>query len=386
MTVIARLLPLLAVLASGAAAADVNVAADAPLRAALRDARPGTTIRVAPGTYAGGLFVKDTSGTAGAPITIEAADSADPPTFEGGPNGVQLSGCSHVVLRNLRFRGQTGNGLNIDDGGRPESPPAGISLERIHVSDVGPRGNRDGIKLSGLKGFRVADCTVEGWGGGAIDMVGCHDGVIERCTFRGKDGFEQSTGPQLKGGTSNVTIRRCDFFDAGSRGVNVGGSTGLPYFRPPDATWEAKAITIEDCRFVGSDAPVAFVGVDGATFRHNTIVRPRRWVLRILQESQEPRFARTRDVAFERNLIVYRRADVATHVNLGTSGNPAADTFRFTENWWYCADAPDQSKPDLPTIEKGGVYGRDPKVTFDERGAPVAGDAEARRFGARPHS
>mgnify|MGYP006193671343 CR=1 FL=1 len=40
---------------------------------------------------------------------------------------------------------------------------------------------------------------------------------------------------------------------------------------------------------------VAFVGVDGATFRHNTIYRPTKWVLRILQESQEPRFVRTRD-------------------------------------------------------------------------------------------
>ena len=32
--------------------------------------------------------------------------------------------------------------------------------------------------------------------------------------------------------------------------------------------------------------PVAFVGVDGATVRHNTIYRPRRWGLRILQENR----------------------------------------------------------------------------------------------------
>jgi hypothetical protein len=289
-----------------------------------------------------------------------------------------------VTLRNLRFRGQTGNGLNIDDGGKLDAPAAGILLERVHVSDVGPRGNRDGIKLSGLKGFRVSDCTVEGWGGSAIDMVGCHDGVIERCTFRGKDRFEQSTGPQLKGGTSDVTIRRCDFLDAGSRAINVGGSTGLAYFRPPGATWEAKAITVEDCRFVGSDAPVAFVGVDGATFRHNTIVRPRRWVLRILQETDRPEFVRCRDVTFERNLVVYRRGELREVVNRGMNGRPLFGTFRFKENWWYCEDAPERSRPELPTPERDGTYGRDPKVVLEDGGPPVTKDADAARYGARP--
>jgi hypothetical protein len=373
----------LVALASQAVAADVTVGDGASLHAALRDAKPGMTIRIAPGAYPGDLFVKGNSGTADAPIIIEAANPADPPTVDGGENGIQLSGCSHVVLRNLRFRGQTGNGLNIDDGGKLESPAAGIVLEWLHVSDVGPRGNHDGIKLSGLKGFRITDCIVEGWGGGAIDMVGCHDGAIERCTFRGKDGFEQSTGPQLKGGTSNVAIRRCDFVDAGQRAINVGGSTELPYFRPPGATWEAKNITVEDCRFVGGEAAVAFVGVDGAAFGHNTIVRPRAWVLRILQETVRPEFVRCRDVTFERNLVVYRRGELREVVNRGMNGQPQFETFRFAENWWYAEDDPPRSKPELPTAEKGGVYGRDPEVTFDERGLPAIGDLRAARYGAR---
>jgi hypothetical protein len=368
-TICATVLALCVSIVSGA----VSVVKDDSLQQSIRNAKPGDVIRIAPGKYHGGIHVEAVSGTKDSPIVIEAADEKNPPVFEGGANAIQLSRCSCIVLRNLKFRGQTGNGLNIDDGGKLDTPAVGVVLERLHVSDVGPRGNHDGIKLSGLKGFRVVDCVIEGWAGSAIDMVGCHEGVIEGCTFRGKEGFEQSTGPQMKGGSSAIVIRHCDFLNAGGRAINVGGSTGAAYFRPRDATWEAKEITVEDCRFVGSDAPVAFVGVDGATFRRNTIYQPKKWVMRILQENQDARFAPCRDVTFERNLIVFRRADVRVHVNLGVSGEPAAETFKFVENWWYCADEPGRSKPQLPAAERGGVYGRDPKVTLDETGLPVTG-------------
>ena len=362
----------------------VTVSDAQSLQQSLRTAKPGDVLRLSPGKYRGGVFIESVYGAVNSPIVIEAADEKDPPIFEGGGNAIQLSKCSYITLRNLKFRGQTANGLNIDDGGDIETPAVGIVLERLHVSEIGPRGNRDGIKLSGLKYFRISDCVIEGWGGSAIDMVGCHEGVIEGCTFRGKDGFEQSTGPQTKGGSSDIVIRRCEFLNAGGRAVNVGGSTGAAYFRPRDANYEAKDITLEDCRFVGSQAPVAFVGVDGATFRHNTIYHPAKWIVRILQESQEPRFVRTRNVTFERNLIVYRRSDVATHVNVGMSGNPAADTFVFAENWWFCDDSPQRSRPELPMQERDGVWGQDPQVTLNAAGLPEIGDKAATRYGARP--
>ena len=128
-------------------------------------------------------------------------------------------------------------------------------------------GNRDAIKLSGVVEFTVRDCVFEGWGGSAIDMVGCHDGLIERCRLQGVEGCSQDTGIQCKGGTSRITIRGCTLLDAGQRAINVGGSTGLEFFRPADADAEARAITVEGCRFRGSDAPIAFVGVDGAVVR-----------------------------------------------------------------------------------------------------------------------
>ena len=294
-------------------------------------------------------------------------DAKDPPVIEGGGAGMHLPGAAFVTIRNLHLRGATGNGLNIDDGGDMDASAVGIVIENVRVSDVGPAGNTDGIKLSGVRDFAVRGCTVEGWGGSAIDMVGCRDGVIEDCTFRGKDGFDQATGPQLKGGTSDVTIRDCRFDRAGQRAVNVGGSTGPEYFRPPDAAYEAKDITVEDCRFRGSVAPVAFVGVDGAMFRRNVIYEPEKWVLRILQESTGERFVPCRNVTFEDNVIVYRRSAVRTIANIGLGTEP--ESFTFAGNHWWCPDAP-QSKPDLPVKETGGTYGVDPKLKLDEDGFP----------------
>jgi hypothetical protein len=365
-----------------AAAAErvVEVSTDDALREALGKAKPGDRIRLAAGRYRPGVSIRGLAGTAAAPIVIEGADRADPPLFEGGGVGIQLSDCSHLTLRDLRIKGASGNGVNADDGGSYETPTRHLVLERIRVEDIGPRGNTDGIKLSGVDDFVVRDCEVEGWGGQAIDMVGCHRGLIEGCTFRGRDGFAQASGPQTKGGSSEITIRRSSFFDGGGRAVNIGGSTGKDYFRPKGVLYEAKDITVEGCTFVGSDAPIAFVGVDGAIVRHNTIVRPRRWVLRILQETQEAGFAPCRGGRFERNLIVFDSSQVRSIVNVGPGTEPAS--FSFAENLWHCEDRPAASRPELPAKETGGAYDIDPELRDPAKGDFKPGADAARAFGA----
>lgn len=363
--------------------AEVRLARDdASLRRALDNLTPGDRVVVAPGQYRPGIHLRDLRGTKDAPIVIEAEDPRQPPLFVGGTTAIQLSDCDFVTLRHLAARGQTGNGFNIDDAGSLDTPSVGIVLDGLRVSDVGPVGNCDGIKLSGVHDFTVRNCTVEGWGGQAVDMVGCHRGTIEDCTFRGKPGFRQSTGPQTKGGTSRVTIRRCRFIHSAARGVNVGGSTALQFFRPPDARHEAKDITIEDCSFIGGETPVAFVGVDGAVFRHNTILRPGKWILRILQETRTEGFVPCRNVRFEHNLIVFRAADVRAHVNIGDATAPR--TFSFVGNLWFCEDSPDRSRPTLPTPECDGLYGIDPRLEQTPDGALFPGEPRAASVGVRP--
>ena len=346
---------------STVSAEEVRVANRDEFARTLAAARPGTTISVAPGTYRGGLAHAGLKGTKDQPIVIAGSDPKNPPVIEGGGNAIQLSSPQHVVLRDFIFSKATGNGLNIDDGGAIDAPAEHVTLQNLVVRDVGPGGNRDGIKLSGVKNCRVENCRVERWGSGgsAIDMVGCHDVVITGCTFAEATG-DGANGVQAKGGSSQITVQRCRFENAGGRAVNIGGSTGLPYFRPRDAKYEAKDVTVEDCTIIGGMAAVAFVGVDGALVKHNTIYLPTRWPLRILQETVGDRFVPSRNGRFEKNVVVFQADAVRQMVNIGP--NTAPETFTFAGNQWHCLDRPEQTKRivELPSAEKGGIYDKAP--------------------------
>ncbi|MBK8096769.1 MAG: hypothetical protein IPK26_06660 [Planctomycetes bacterium] len=207
--------------------------------------------------------------------------------------------------------------------------------------------------------------------------------MIERCTFRHAEdaGATGASGVQAKGGSSAIAIRDSEFEHAGSRALNLGGSTGTAFFRPPLAAWlgdrfEAKDLVVENNRFVGSDAAVAFVGIDGAVVRHNTFVEPRRWVVRILQETREVGFLPCRNGVFERNLVVFRSSWSSGGVNVGDATAPT--TFVFANNWWWCVDRPERSEPRLPVQERAGVHGRDPKLRPDGR---LGEDSPAKGYG-----
>ncbi|WP_176159224.1 right-handed parallel beta-helix repeat-containing protein [Prosthecobacter debontii] len=335
-----------------AIAETVVVKNPAELRAALSRLESGTVLKIAPGDYPGGNHVKGIEN-----LVIEALNTEEPPHFRGGGNAWQFSRCPGLTVRNLRVSGQTNNGFNLDDGGLLDQPVAGITLEGLDVQDIGPQGNFDGIKCSGLTGLTIHRCTLQGWGGQGIDFVGCHRSVISECQFVGKDGFSASAGIQLKGGTSEVVVEKCHFKNAGQRPLNIGGSTGLAFFRPQGALHEAKSIIVRHNVIEGSPCAAAFVGVDGAEFTDNTILFPEKWIFRILQETREARFAACRNVSIKNNKIRFKRSQVATDINIG--GGTAPETFRFEGNLWLATDSPHQSKPKLPVEEQSGIYGRD---------------------------
>ncbi len=361
-------------------AAEVLVHNSSELRAALPELTPGMTIVLVPGAYQGNIYVQGAAGTEQAPITITGADPNRPPVFSEGGQAIHLADCSHLILRNLKVTGFPGNGINIDDGGSFETPAHHITLENVTILQTGPEGNHDALKMSGVDHFRIRHCHFEGWGGSGIDMVGCHRGVIEDCTFVGREGFSQSNAVQLKGGTENVLVQTCLFKNAGERCINLGGSTGLQFFRPKVGDCEAKNITIAGNRFVGGSAPLAWVTADGGYVHHNTIVCPQNWILRILQETKDPRFRPCHDGVFENNLVIYN-STVRDFINVGPG--TASETFTFSHNAWYNLDG--SRKPTLPAAEKDGLY----QVQLDadpaalKEGLVTIKDARAKDIGAQ---
>jgi hypothetical protein len=335
----------------------VRVKNSSELSRAIRAIRPGTTLMLESGIYSGGIFLRDIEGKERQCVVIEAADPDNPPVFTGGRQAIHLANCSNITLRNIKVMGFPANGINIDDGGSYETPAHHIILENLTIIETGPKGNHDALKMSGVDHFVVRKCHFEGWGGSGIDMVGCHNGIIEDCTFIGREGFSQSNAVQLKGGTQDVLVQCCFFNNAGQRSINLGGSTGLRFFRPKVRDYEARNITIAGNRFVGSMSPIAWVTSDGGYVHHNTIVLPAKWVLRILQESSDIRFKPCHDGIFERNLIIFD-SKVQTFVNIGPGTSP--ETFRFQHNGWLDLDR--NRKPSLPILETESIHIRDTSI------------------------
>ena len=282
--------------------------------------------------------------------------------------------------------GSRENGLNLDDDNDPDKPAHHIVLRNIRVEKVGPKGNVDGIKLSGIDDFLVIGCSVQQWGSGgsAMDLVGCHRGTIVDCSFR--KGGENAV--QMKGGSADITVRKCLFEDAGDRAVNIGGLTANEAFRPrlanfPANGWyEAKGIVVEGCTIIRGEAAVAFVNADAAVVRYNTIYLPEKYALRILEERVGPGFIPCRNGTFENNIVVFRSEKWADGgINIGAYTSPK--TFKFIGNLWYCEDQPDRSEPKLPSPEMKGLIGMNPRFVDAAKGDfSVPADSPARGRGA----
>ncbi len=380
----------------------------ATIKAAAQKAKPGAAIRLGPGTYPGGNTVTGLTGSASAPIWIGGAPGGKRPVISGGNEGVHLVKPRYVVLHDLEVKGAKNNGVNCDDGSEYGNPDAAryLLFERLHIHDIGGTGNQDCLKLSGLDDYVVRDSTFEKCGGkgsgSGVDHVGCHRGVIARNSFVDMSG----NAVQCKGGSADLEIRWNLMKDAGARAVNMGGSTGLTYFRPPVAKTqpnaEARRIRVIANLIVGGNTPFAFVGCVDCLAANNTVVAPKKWLLRILQETKTGSGYTFLPVSKGRvinNLFHFARGTISTHLNIGPNTEPK--TFTFANNLWYASDKPASSKPSLPVTESAGIVGQDPAFADAAKGdytisagspaagkgkalAEVKGDRAGRCYGAPP--
>lgn len=332
------------------------------LSAAVNAVEPGDTVLIHAGTYPGGLFFGNLQGQPDAWISIRNAPG-ETVIFQGGNNAIQLSDPAFLHISGLIFQGQTGNGFNTDDGGSYDTPAHHIIFENCTFRDMAATGNNDLLKLSGFDDFQILRCTLQNGaaGGSGIDMVGCHQGLIQACYFENLG----SNAIQAKGGCEDIQIERNLFRDGGQRTLNLGGSTGLAFFRPDTAHFEAADIRVFSNIIIGSWAAVAYVGSVNVRVENNTIYNPENWVIRILQETVDPdRFLECGDNTFHNN-IVFLDHNLSTETNIGPNTRP--ETFSFSHNLWYNSALPNWSGPDIPTPDPNMVLNQNP--LFADAGA-----------------
>ena len=327
----------------------------ANLEAAAAAALPGDTILFRSGTHAGGAYVANLQGRADAWITITGEAGA---LISGGGNAFQLTDPAYLRITRLAFDGQTGNGVNIDDGGSYDTPAFHLLIEDCEWRGINATGNNDMLKMSGVDSFTVRGCRFLNGspGGSMIDMVGCHQGVFEENRFENGG----SNCIQAKGGTQYIRIERNRFYNGGQRAINIGGSTGLDFFRPLDASFEASHILVFANIFTGGVAPIAYVGAVNCAVAQNTIYLPEKWVVRILQESTDARFQPCGNNTFLNNLVVIGNRAGSPTFNIGPGTAP--ETFQFRNNLWYHVDNPLWGGPNAPTQDLGAIIGSDPRL------------------------
>lgn len=334
----------------------------ADITTAAKVAVPSDTILVHNGTYRGDQSLQGLQGAPGKWIYI-IAEKTGAVFFEGAATAWAGTDIAYLHIEGFVFTGQTGNGVNLDDGGTYTSPAHHILLQHCVFRNMAASGNNDLLKLSGVDELTVQQCTFLNGspGGSGIDMVGCHNSLIRQCRFENMG----TNAVQMKGGSSDIRIEACIFKNAGSRAINLGGSTGQAFFRPANATWEATALKVYSNIFIGSEVPVAFVGCTRSEVVNNTFYKPGRWVIRILQENRDTiRFVKCSNNTF-RNNIIYMDYQVRAICSIGPGTAP--ETFTFSNNAWFHTGNSAWPGPQLPVPEKDGLSGKDPQFSNAEQ-------------------
>jgi hypothetical protein len=344
---------------SASSAAQFRAASTPQIHERADKLQPGDVLDIDPGDYAGELYLHGLRGTPTAPITIRGRLRNQPPNIRKGQVGLRLSGCHYIRVQNLRFSEFTRAAIRIDDDNAHTTPSSHILLEHISVRESNPHGTNNAIELIDVGPFIIRDCQFESWGGAAIDIVGSREGLVEACTFTGRDNRHQLAGVRVRGGTSNIVVQSSLFRWAGLRSMCIGGTSTPEEFRPHDATREASAILVTGNRFIGSPTPVDWVNADGGQVVQNTFILPQMVVVGIHQETSRTNAEPCGNGVFAQNVIVLDER-IFRIINVSEGTHPAS--FRIQSNAWHRVGPPRPIRLLVPETDGRLI---DPQILLD---------------------
>lgn len=327
--------------------------------------RPGDEIILMPGRHRPATF-DALRGTKDQRITIRGVAPDHPAVIVAEQYGLVLHRPQYVTIEHLIITDASINGLLIDDDQTaPESATSGVQVTpestehqahepvlahlRIHnvkVQRTGPRGDRHAILIHGLRQVHLEGVQIGGWGGSAIELVGCRDIDIKRCDFKGLADHSQSQAIVVRAGSQHVRIEHCRFKNLSGHIVVLGGVSEIDEFRPnlaptdeTGSSFEARSVQLTGCVFLGGTCPLAMVNALDCLVRNNTFVRPREAVFCIVNQQTDPRVASSQRGIFGANLTVWEPGDLRRLASVEPGA--AVESFVMEQNLWWSSEPPD---------------------------------------------
>jgi hypothetical protein len=371
--------------------------------------RPGDEIILMPGRHRPASFDR-LAGTAEAPIIIRGASPQKPSIIASQLDGIRVKEGAHLVIQDLQISGGSASGIWIG-AAQPESetqaaepdavltPRLGASNDKVRtqrardilirnvsISKIGPRGQRHGIFLTGFVDVRIDGVRIEGWGGSAIELLACEDVAITKSQFRGIEDHSQNCGVRARAGCDRVNISGCRFENAGDFVISMGGKSNPEDFVPPipaDAASaslaEATRVQVEHCTIIGGLCAAAFIHAEHCNVQANTIVRPRRCALGLLNDSPDVRIKPTGPNVFGANLVFWQAGDIVRLAEVAEGVN--GDALVLEPNLWWSNESLEDRRKLGPLPGKDAMeqqFDLDPKL--DKNFKPTV--PAARAFGA----
>jgi len=213
---------------------------------------PGDTLLLKRGVTCSGVFTPTGSGTAAAPITVDAYGTGATPvisadTSKATPSAVVIRNQSHWNLSNLEIRGGFWRGLWIV-ADQPDSTFRGFRLDHIEVHDNGFRSaTGNGNWVSSVGGVviepcaataKLADVTLTDVNAHNTYSVGIQVGHSEKPPYPTSPNSENTPDCHMgiglppsvfpaKDGVSNILIDRSSSGDNEESGIWAAGTTNL---------------------------------------------------------------------------------------------------------------------------------------------------------------
>lgn len=142
------------------------------------------------------------------------------------------------------------------------------------------------LKFTGTDYFEVSNCLFKDGINitDGISLNGNRNGRIFNCRFENMPG----DGSHCKGGTKNITYEQNLFVNCEAAGLDIGGDTGLPYFCPLGAAWEADSIHVFSNIFIGGKTGIKLSSCHNSRIFNNTCFKSTAFAFRSLNASSHP--------------------------------------------------------------------------------------------------